>query len=214
MAPPQPPDHYALLHTTPHPHTHLSPLPSPPLSRHRASRMDFSDPLRLADFAASLTSAEGSELQRALSATDPEERLSIVLELLQKEKNLAEFQQEISQQVEEKMSKQQREFMLRQQLKAINEELGLGAAGKGEKDEKAMLIATYQSRVDALRVGAQSALSTRGEGERQPSAATLQVMQSEVDRLGGLERSAPEFGLVRAYLDWLTALPYHTFSVR
>lgn len=177
--------------------------------------MDFSDPLRLADFAASLTTAEGDELQRALSATDPEERLSIVLELLHKEKKIAEFQQELSQQVEEKMSQHQREFMLREQLKAIQKELDMGSKngmGGGGQDEKAVLVAKYQGRVDALRAGAKAQAALGSEGL--PSSSTLQVMQDEVDRLGGLERSSPEYGLVRAYLDWLTALPYHTYSVQ
>ena len=157
--------------------------------------MDFSDPLKLADFAASITSAEGTDLQRVLSATDPEERLSITLELLNKEKKIAEFQKEISKQVEEKMSKQQREYMLRQQLKTINKELGI------EKDEKSVLVAKYQAKVDKLKA----------QGGILP--ATLDVMQDEIGKLESLEKSSPEFNVIRSYLDWLTSLPYNTFSV-
>jgi ATP-dependent Lon protease len=158
--------------------------------------MDFSDPMKLTDFAASITSADGSELQRVLTATDPEERLSITLELLNKERKIAEFQKDISRQVEEKMNKQQREFMLRQQLKAISKELGI------DKDDKSVTVAKFQARVDALKANG----GVLG--------STLDVMQEEINKLSGLERSAPEFNVVRSYLDWLTVIPYNTYSVR
>ena len=93
---------------------------------HWVSRVDFNDPLRLADFATALTTAEGVELQRVLEAKDPEERLSLTLELLAQEKELAKLQREISKQVEEKVSKQQREYFLREQLKNIKKVKGLG----------------------------------------------------------------------------------------
>eukprot|EP01034_Spumella_vulgaris_P033539 gene33539-41387_t len=70
---------------------------------HWVSRIDFSDPYKLADFATALTSPEGFELQRVLEAELPEERLSLVLELLTKERELVKLQREISRQVEEKV---------------------------------------------------------------------------------------------------------------
>ena len=86
---------------------------------HWVSRFDFNDPYKLADFATALTTAEGMELQKVLEASDPEERLSLTLELLIKEKEMAKLQQEIAKQVEDKVSKQQREYFLREQLKNI-----------------------------------------------------------------------------------------------
>jgi len=109
-----------------------------------ASRMDFSDPFKLADFAASITSADGEDLQRVMAALDVEERLGITLELLNKEKEVARVQKEISEQVEKKVSKQQREYMLREQLKTINKELGI------EKDDKEALITKYRTRVEGF----------------------------------------------------------------
>lgn len=85
------------------------------------SRVDFNDPHRLADFATALTTAEGDELQRVLEAADAEERLSLTLDLLAKERELAKLQREISRQVEEKVSKQQKEYFLREQLKSIKQ---------------------------------------------------------------------------------------------
>jgi Lon protease-like protein len=98
----------------------MSPLLQEQLQLHNwVSRVDLNDPCKLADFATALTTAEGFELQRVLETEDIEERLMIVLELLAKEKELAKLQKEISRQVEEKVSKQQREYFLREQLKSI-----------------------------------------------------------------------------------------------
>lgn len=98
----------------------MSPLLQEQLQLHNwVSRVDLNDPCKLADFATALTTAEGFELQRVLESEDIEERLMIVLELLAKEKELAKLQKEISRQVEEKVSKQQREYFLREQLKSI-----------------------------------------------------------------------------------------------
>ena len=96
----------------------MSPLLQEQL-QHWVSRFDFNDPYKLADFATALTTAEGIDLQKVLEASDPEERLSLTLELLVKEKEMAKLQQEITKQVEEKVSKQQREYFLREQLKNI-----------------------------------------------------------------------------------------------
>ena len=153
-----------------------------------ASRLDFSDPYKLADFAASITSADGEDLQRVLRALDVEERLGIALELLNKEKEVAKFQREINEQVEKNISKQQREYMLREQLKTIKGELGI------EKDDKDELLGKYNEKVDGFR--------------DKIDAATLKVIESELNKLSSLERNSPEFNVTRSYLDWLTAIPW------
>lgn len=96
----------------------LNPLAREHLNQH-IDRYEFSDPYKLADFATALTSADAAELQRVLTSSDPEERLSIALELLSKEKETAKLQNFIKQQVEEKVNKQQRDYLLREQLKSI-----------------------------------------------------------------------------------------------
>lgn len=87
------------------------------------SRVELSDPFKLADFAAAMTTADGEELQKVLESNDAEERLALALELLSKEREVAKLQKEISKQVEDKMSKQQREYFLREQLKSIKQVL-------------------------------------------------------------------------------------------
>lgn len=160
------------------------------------SRVELTDPYKLADFAAVMTTADGEELQAVLEAADPEERLKLALDLLSKEKELAKLQRDISKQVEEKMSKSQREYFLREQLKSIKQELGL------ERDDKDELLSKYSERMRLL------------EGEKRlinPEA--LRVIQDEVRKLGTLEKNSPEFNVTRSYLDWLTSIPWGTLTV-
>lgn len=95
-----------------------------------ARRIDVSNPYALADFAASLTTADGKELQDVLETMDLNARLRKALLLLKKEQQLSALQQTIKQDVEKRIDKQQRTWFLMEQLKSIKKELGL------EKDDK------------------------------------------------------------------------------
>jgi (2Fe-2S) ferredoxin len=87
------------------------------------NRFSPNEPAQLTDFAASLTTSTKEELQRVLEAFNLRRRMRKVLVLIKKELDVARLQSSIRQEVEEKMTKQQREFFLRQQLKAIQQEL-------------------------------------------------------------------------------------------
>ena len=87
------------------------------------NRFSVEDPGKLADFVASMTSAESGEIQDILETFDVRQRVKKVLILLKKEIELNKLQKKITQQIEEKISKQQKEFFLREQLKAIKTEL-------------------------------------------------------------------------------------------
>ena len=154
-------------------------------------RIELNDPYKLADFAAAMTTAGGAELQAVLEAADPEERLKLALDLMFKEKELAKLQREISKQVEERMSKSQREYMLREQLKSIKQELGL------EKDDKDELLEKFTSRMKLLT----------DEG-RSINPEALRVIEEETKKLSTLEKNSPEFNVTRSYLDWLTSIPW------
>ena len=144
------------------------------------------EPGRLADYAAYLTSAKGVELQKVLEALDIKERLIKVLELLRREIDISKLQADIRKRIEERVSKQQREFFLREQLKAIKKELGL------EKDDKEAEIQRFLERLE----------------KRAPSEEAQGRIDEEVDKLRVLEPSSPEFNVTRNYLDWLTSLPW------
>ena len=120
------------------------------------SRSSLDNPGRLADLTANLTSASGSELQEVLEIFDVRDRLETVLGMLKKELELTRLQKKITSQIEEKISAQQREFFLREQLKAIKAELGL------EKEGKTAEIETFQSRLKEPQAQSGNCQSRRG----------------------------------------------------
>ncbi|GAB4239508.1 MAG: endopeptidase La [Acidobacteriota bacterium] len=154
------------------------------------SRSTFDDPGQLADFAATLTTASGPELQAILAEFDVRKRIDKTLQLLHKELELSRLQQKITKQIEERMSKQQREFFLREQLKAIKKELGL------EKEPKVAEIEKFQHRLRTLRLNEEA----------------RQAVQEELEKLRVLEPTSPEYTVSRNYVDWLTILPWGKFS--
>ncbi len=148
------------------------------------------EPGRLADYAAYLTSAKGGELQKVLETLKVKPRLELVLELLRKEIDISKLQFDIRKQIEERVSKQQREFFLREQLKAIKHELGL------EKDDKEADLSRFLERLEA----------------RSPTDEAQTRIDEEVDKLRMLEPASPEYNVTRNYLDWLTSLPWGVTS--
>lgn len=154
------------------------------------SRSTFDDPGRLADFAANLTTASGAELQEVLETFDVRARIDRVLVLLKREVEISRLHVEINKQIQEKISGQQREFFLKEQLKAIKKELGLEKEGKTAEIEK------FQERLKDLTLNAEA----------------KQAIEDEMDKLQLLEPHSPEYTVSRNYLDWLTALPWGRYS--
>jgi|OM-RGC.v1.000351673 ATP dependent PIM1 peptidase. Serine peptidase. MEROPS family S16 len=167
----------------------LNPLFSEDL-RQYLGRFSFNEPGLLADFAASITSAEPNELYEALSTLPVIERMKQSLLLLKKELEIAHLQNEISAEVNDKISKHQREFFLKEQLKVIQKELGLS------KDDRTSDIDTFQERLD---------------GKNVPDAA-YEKIEDELHKLSILETGSPEYGVTRNYLDWATSLPWGVHS--
>ncbi len=148
------------------------------------------DPSHLTDFAASLTTSSAAELQEVLETIPIHKRVEKVLTLLNKELQTAKTQTEIRQQVEEKMEKQQREFFLHEQLKAIQKELGI------EKDDRTAETEKFQKRLETLQL----------------SEEARKVVDDEMDKLRMLEPASAEYNVSRNYLDWLTLLPWGKYS--
>lgn len=153
-------------------------------------RFSPEDPSPLADFAASLTTSSKAELQEVLEIIPILKRLEKVLILLNKELQHAKAQVKIRKQVENKMDKQQREFFLREQLKAIQKELGI------EKDDRTTEIETFRERLKTLTV---------------PKAAQKRI-DEEMNKMSMLEVGSAEYAVTRNYLDWLTLMPWGKFS--
>jgi ATP-dependent Lon protease len=153
-------------------------------------RSSLDDPGRLSDFAASLTSADGQELQLVLETFDVRKRIDMVLNLLKKELEVSRLQTKITKQIEEKISQQQREFFLREQLKAIKKELGLEKEGKTAEVEK------FEERLKQLKLNP--------EAQR--------AVADEMEKFKLLEPASAEYHVTRNYLDWLTILPWGKYS--
>lgn len=154
------------------------------------NRFSPNEPAQLTDFAASLTTAPKEKLQDVLESFNLRKRMQKVLVLIKKELEVAKLQTQIRAKVDEKMTEQQREFFLRQQLKAIQQELGIA------KDDRTADLELYQGRVKKLKL---------------PPHAEKKIGE-EMDKLAGLEHGSPEYTVTRNYLDWLTSLPWGKFT--
>lgn len=158
--------------------------------RHYLQNFSPSDPSPLTDFAAALTSANGSELQAILETVPLKPRMEKVLTLVKKELEVARLQNQISEEVDEKVSQHQREFFLREQLKIIQRELGLS------KDDKTAEAEELRERMSALS----------------PPESVQKRFDDELQKLSVLETGSPEYGVTRNYLDWLTSVPWGQYS--
>ena len=143
------------------------------------------DPGRLADLVSSNLKLRVEESQAILEVIDPVARLNRVNELLSKELELSAMQAKIQTQAKEEMGKTHREYFLREQLKAIQTELG-------EIDEKTKEIEEFRAKIAKAKIPKE----VEKEAEKQLS------------RLGQMHPDAAEASIIRTYLDWIVELPW------
>jgi ATP-dependent Lon protease len=148
--------------------------------------LNISDPGRLTDVvAASLPTLGSTTKQDLLETADVKPRLQKLVAGLVKEVEVLELGSKIQSQVQSEMSKNQREYYLREQMKAIQKELGEG-------DERSQEIAELRRKIEAAGMSEEA----RREALR------------ELDRLVKMPPAAAEYTVARTYLDWLIALPW------
>ena len=145
----------------------------------------INDPGRLADLVASNLDLKADRAQEILEQVDPAERLRQVHSLITKELEVLEVQNDITSQARGEIDRSQREFYLRQQMKAIQQELGEG----NELQEE---ISQYRRKIRKAKMPAEAA----EEAERQ------------VSRLERMHPDAAETATIRNYLDWMVSLPW------
>ncbi len=144
------------------------------------------EPGTLADMVASTINSNPEEKQKILEMMDVKKRLKEVTRLINHQLDILELGDKIQSQVKGDMDKSQREYYLRQQLKAIKEELG-------EKDEASVEIDEYRAKIEEKNLPTEA----RKEAER------------ELDRLSRMHPSSAEYTVTSTYLDWITSLPWH-----
>jgi ATP-dependent Lon protease len=146
---------------------------------------DIEDPGRLADVIASYVFLKQEDDQRILEAFDFYERLEILHQILQEEIELLRIEDKINQRVRKQISKIQKEYYLKEQMKAIQKELG-------EDDELSNEIEEYEYKINKLKM---------------PKEVKEKALK-EVDRLSRTPSHSAEVGVIRTYLDWIVELPW------
>ncbi len=168
----------------------LSPLLSDDLQTLAAN---ITEPGRLSDFiASSLTTITTTVKQEVLEKLDVRERMDALNRILIKELEVLELGSKIQSQVQSEVGRNQREYFLREQLKAIQKELGEG-------DDQTKDIEELQEKIDAAGM---------------PEAVRKEALR-ELDRLARMPVAAAEYTVSRTYMDWLVTLPWqkHTDEV-
>ncbi len=167
----------------------LNPLYSEELKNY-LNRFSPNDPSPLTDFAAALTTAPAHELQEVLDTVPILKRMEKVLPLLRKEVEMARLQSELSAEVNRKIGQHQREFFLKEQLKLIQQELGI------TKDDRSADSEQFTQRL---------------EGKVLPEQAKKRI-DEELNKLSILETGSPEYAVTRNYLDWATSVPWGVYG--
>lgn len=146
---------------------------------------DIEDPGRLADVIASYIFLKQEDDQKILQTFDFFQRLEILHEILQREIELLRIEEKINQRVKKQINKVQKEYYLKEQLKAIQKELGEDDSFSGEIDE-------YQSKIKKIKM---------------PKEVKDKALK-EVERLAKMSPHSAEVGVIRTYLDWIVDLPW------
>jgi len=144
----------------------------------------ITNPAHIADLLVSALNISMQERQRFLEMTDPIQRLRELIPLLSREIQVLELTQKIQEQARQELDKAQREFILRQQLREIQKELG----------------ETPEAEIEELRQKIEAA----GMPEE-----VKEVALRELDRLSKMHPAAAEYTVSRTYLDWLISLPWN-----
>ncbi len=144
------------------------------------------EPGRLADLVAGHLALKLEEKQQVLDTVDERDRLNLLCDMLAKELSILDIEKKISQRVRKQMERSQKEYYLREQLKAINKELG-------DKDDKAAEIEEYRKR-----------LSECGAPKE-----TEEKIRHEINRLEKMPSMTAETAVIRTYLDFLLELPWN-----
>ncbi len=150
---------------------------------------NLDEPSKLADLVGSNLDFDVSGKQALLEDLDVPTRLKRVLEQIGRERDAMRVESEIRDKVQTDLGKTQRDYMLRQQLEAIRQELG-------EAEDAPSEVERLRERIQAAEM---------------PEEANTQATR-ELDRLAAMPSAAAEYGVIRTYLEWMTDLPWSTIS--
>ncbi|GIX60666.1 Lon protease family protein [Babesia caballi] len=153
---------------------------------------NLDNPSRIADLIAGISMAKRDQLQAILAEVNIDKRLAMALEVAKNDLEFARVQAEVKSQIEEKMSREQRKYILTEQMKMIRKELGL------DGDDKNTLIESFEEQYAKI-------------AQFMPKEAT-ESFKSGISRLRQLESSSAEYGVCRSHLEWLLGMPWGKFT--
>ena len=157
----------------------------------KLTMVNVDEPGKIADFVTSILNLEKNEYQEVLETINVKKRLERVLRLLQKEMEVLSLQRKIQNQINEKVDRQQREFFLREQLKAIRAELGV------EDDERSREVRELKKK--AAEAG------LKGEAKDK--------VEEEIEKLSMMDVNSAEYSVTRNYIEIVLALPWNTSTI-
>jgi ATP-dependent Lon protease len=149
------------------------------------STLNVDDPLQLVYAIATYIRLDVGDQQRILEVDSATEKLRLLMSILNKELEVLELGRKIQTEAQTEIEKVQREYYLREQLKAIQKELG-------ENDEQTVEVEEFREKIEAANMPEEP----RREAQR------------ELERMARLPTAAAEYGVIRTYLDWLVSLPW------
>lgn len=146
---------------------------------------DIDDPGRLADVIASYIHLKLEDDQKILETFDLYERLELLHKILQQEIEVLKIEEKINQRVRKQISQIQKEYYLREQIKAIQKELG-------QDDDIMAEVEAYEEKIERIKMPKE----------------VKEKAKKEIGRLQKLSPHSPETGVIRTYLDWIIDLPW------
>jgi len=152
----------------------------------RLNMVNIDDPGKIADFIISILNVARNKQQEILETLDVKKRLGMVLVYIKKEHELSKIQKRIAEEINEKIEKNQRDYFLREELKAIKKELGEPTDARSSE---------YQKFKEAL-----TKFNFTGEIAEQ--------VERELDKFQVMDPQASEYVVTRNYLDWIVSLPW------
>lgn len=156
----------------------------------RLNMVNIDNPGKIADFVASILNVEKTDQQKVLEELNIRTRLEKVLVFIKKEQELLRIQKKIQNELNEKIEKNQREYFLREEMKSIQDELGIGADGEGNEYSK------FKKKIDEFKF----------EGEVKES------IENELEKFKLMDPNSSEYFVSRNYLELVCALPWNEVS--
>ena len=150
---------------------------------------NIDDPERMVNITLTYLPVSVEEKMRVLEAGDLKDALRITLEILQQQLDMLKLSQKIRHEVKGKLDQNQREFVLRQQMRAIQKELG-------DIEEETEIVEEYRERLEKAA----------------PPEDVMKVAEKELKRLATIQPTSPEYTVARTYLDWICDLPWSVMT--